>query len=668
MSANPRSLALLEPALAQTPALARELLNALQDELDAKPQHFALRDTWRKARSGFAASFEGHLTALLQEASRGGDPLQRGVAGLDSLSLVDERQALQDVAVAHVVHAIEDLSKPELHQLGNFFAALRGTARARERDNPLRPALYAQALHLALAEAALPAQAHHDVMRLAAVPLARALQQRYSQACALLRDDNLTEMVSSHGLAHQDSMAHQRLAAARGVGTHTAQGTFAGLASRVDALNSGPQSLTVQPGPSHAAPAPFIKATGPDMLSRLYDQILADPHLLPPLKGLLARLQVAVVRMARTDASLLRRQDHPTWALLNAVAAYGMGFERADDPRLQAFLHFMEAELQLLIDTPAPTAVLFQQSLGRVEAEVNREARQAGASDVHALEALQRAEQRGDWRVLVREQIDHQIADAPLAPRVHRFLQTAWVEVIVESMVQHGRDSREAQATIDTVDALLDSLQTLRDRAGADGLRMRLPALIKRLQAGCDAIQLPEVKRAPVFAELMAQHGRVLRGLPALERMPVPAPSPAAAPPSADDIVRRLVDERESQMPSQWLKTEVDRGGLPTVPVALYTEHDSPAARAALQAWVDGLQIGHWYHLFVQGDWRTAQIAWISESGQTLLFVGRDAADRHSLTRRALEALLANGLIAALEEDNLVQRAVDTLMSDLEDR
>ena len=36
------------------------------------------------------------------------------------------------------------------------------------------------------------------------------------------------------------------------------------------------------------------------------------------------------------------------------------------------------------------------------------------------------------------------------------------------------------------------------------------------------------------------------------------------------------------------------------------------------------------------------------------------------LTRRALEALLANGLITALEDDNVVQRAVDTLMSDLD--
>ncbi|MCP6341425.1 hypothetical protein NL462_27095, partial [Klebsiella pneumoniae] len=85
---------------------ARELLNVVQDELDAQPQHFPLREAWRKARTHFAANFEGRLIELLQAGRRGEDPLQRQPlqmgGGIDSLSLVDEHQAMQDVAIAHV--------------------------------------------------------------------------------------------------------------------------------------------------------------------------------------------------------------------------------------------------------------------------------------------------------------------------------------------------------------------------------------------------------------------------------------------------------------------------------------------------------------------------------------------------------------------------------------
>ncbi len=671
--------ALLDHALTETGPLARELLNVVQDELDAQPQHYPLREAWRKVRAHFAADFEGKLIELLQAGRRGEDPLHRAplqLGGLESLSLVDEHQALQDVAIAHVAHTAEELSRAELHQIGNFYAALRGTARARERDNPLRPALFAHALHHALAASPLSAQAQYELMRVAATPLARALHRLYAQACLTLHAADIGDMVASHANARSDPLAHQRLAAARGIGARPqAHGTLDGLSRRVDAANSRPQGLGT-PGAgaprNPQAPAPFVRTTGPDMLSRLYDQILADPRLLPPLKGLLARLQIAVVRLARTDNTLLRREDHPTWALLNRVAAHGMAFERADDPLLVDFLRFMEAEAQLLVDAPTPTALLFQQALARVDTHIGQQARQSGERNAVALAALEREHQRSEWRELLREQVDHQMMDAPLGPRMHRFLQTSWVDVIVAAMVRHGRDSVEAQAAMEVVDAVIDSLTTPRDLADREALRMRLPVLIERLSTGCDSIQLPEARREPPLSELMAQHARLLRGLPALdpaERRAAP-PRPAAvsnaAPASADEIVRRLMEERDSQVPSHWLSADVDRGELPTVPVQLYNEDDSPDARAALQRWIEGLQIGRWFHLFIQGDWHTAQIAWIGEGRQYMLFVGREADERLPLTRRALEALLANGLITALEEDSVVQRAVDTLMSDLD--
>lgn len=674
MSASLQSHDLIDHAMTEAGSLARELLSVVQGELDADPQHFPLREAWRKVRVNFATDFESRVLELLQAGRRGEDPLQRAPLqrGGGALGLVDEHQALQDVAIAHVAHTAEEMSRAELHQIGNFYAALRGYGRARERDNPLRPALYANALRHALAASPLGAQAQYELMRVAATPLARALNRQYAAAAAALHAADIGDMVSSHGRARDDTLAHQRLAVAHGIGMRaTPPGTLDGLSRRVDAVNSRPGGLGAPAQRDPLAPAPFVRAPGPDMLSRLYDQILADPRLLPPLKALLARLQVAVVRLARSDSTLLRRQDHPTWALLNRVAAHGMAFGRADEPRLVEFLRLMEAEAQLLVDAPTPTAALFQQVLARVNAHIDQQARQSGQQNAGELAALEREQQRKEWREVVREQIDHQVAGAPLGPRMHRFLQTSWVDIIVTAMVRHGRDSLEAQAAMELVDAVIDSLTTPRNMADREALRMRLPVLIERLVAGCDSVQLPDARREPPLTELMGQHARLLRGQPALDpnaRRPAPPPSAqaSAAPASADEIVKRLMEERDSQVPSHWLSADVDRGELPTVPVQLYNEHDSPDARAALQRWIDSLEIGRWFHLFVQGNWHTAQLAWVSEGRQFMLFVGRESEERLPLTRRALEALLANGLITALEDDSVVQRAVDTLISDLD--
>jgi hypothetical protein len=663
MSPAPTLHSLLEQALTDLPRLSRHLLEATQDELAARPQHFELLDLWRRLRPRFTLDFEAALLPLLQAAGRGEDPLQRHGGGIDMLSLVDEQQALKDVAIAHAIQAIEQASKTELHELDNFFAALRGTARARAKDNPLRPALFAQALYQALFGVELAPQHRYALTKAAAAPLARSLHDLYGRLCGQLRDAQLSQLVTSHASRLQDSDADQRFARARLHPTRPQQtepATLDGLARRVQAYNdSRPQALATTPAAVKAPPA------NPDMLSRLYGQILADPRLLAPVRSRLARLQVAVVRLARSDASLLRRQDHPTWQLLNRVAAHAMAFERPDDEQLQQFLHFIDAELQLLIDTPAPSAALFQQVLARVEQHLGSQALQRSERSVTALAALEREQQRPHWLAVLREQIDAQIADAPLGPRLRRFLQTHWVEVIVQAMVSGGRDAPEVHARIELVDRLLDSLQPIDGEAQRRQLRQRLPALIEGLRVGCDSIALTEPKREPVLQELMQQHARLLRGQ---GEPPRAGAAPAARPePSPEELLQRLLHERESQLPEHWAHTKVDRGQLPTVPLQLYARDDSPDARAALAGWVDALAVGGWYHLFVQSQWLTAQLAWIGESRQFFLFVGQDADERHSMTRGALEKLQANGLIAALDENGVVQRAVQTLMQDLDD-
>ncbi len=660
MSAALSLPSLLNEVRLETPALSRHLLNAMQSELDGGAKHFPLLESWRRMRGRFAADFVDALLPLLHAAERGEDPLQRRAGSMDALSLVDERQALQDVAIAHVIQAAEDRSGPELHQLSNFFAALRGTARARKNENPVRAGLFAQALLVALSSVELDPQQRYALMRVAATPLSQGLHHIYSALCAKLRAAEVSDLVSNHAARSQDYDIAQRIAQGR---RNTVPATLDGLARKVHEHNNR------SPHQSAAGtPAPVFKADqSPDMLSRLYEQILADTRLLPPLKALLARLQVAVVRLARHDSSLLHKQDHPTWALLNRVAAHGMAFERADDEQLQAFLRLMTAEIQVLIDAPLPTAAQFEQVLGRVESQLSSQAQERSKRNALALASLEREQMRQQWRQMLGEQIKAQTADAPLGPKLREFLHAAWVDVIVQAMVLHGPNSKQAMARIEWVDQLLESLQQPADAAAQERLRLRLPDLIQELRAGCEALALNADKRESVLHELMLLHGRLLRGLPALaERVDAPAVVPTKAELSPEELLERLLNERESQLPEHWAHAKVDRGQLPTVPMQLFDQHDQDASLAAVSNWMARQRVGSWYHLFIQSEWITAQIAWISDKDQFYLFIGQDAEQRHTLTRGAVERLLANGLITALDDDNLVQHAVDTLMQDLQ--
>jgi hypothetical protein len=129
----------------------------------------------------------------------------------------------------------------------------------------------------------------------------------------------------------------------------------------------------------------------------------------------------------------------------------------------------------------------------------------------------------------------------------------------------------------------------------------------------------------------------------------------------AESSLQGLLAERHSEFGSVWASADVDRSMLPTQPQGLQAGEQTRAD----QLWIDSLQIGHWLHLMAHGQWRTSQLAWISEDGEFYLFVGQDEADRQSITRGALRQLYRSGLAINLEQEGVVERAIHALMHDL---
>lgn len=683
----PKLQSLVDEVIARVPTLCLTVSNQTLDELKEQPQYAGLLVAWQRIRARFAKDFQSALEPMLQAARQGLDPLQRQARPtLDTLSLVDENQALQDVAIAHVVTAIEDQSKGELYQLGNFFAALRGIARPMKNDNPLRPAIFAQALLIAMKDVEANAEGRYALTKVATPILGKCLHEVYEALCQHLREAELTPLVTTFGNTIRASDPRGRA----GGGSSTfgalpphAMDVLDEMNRKVDTIDSSYRTSSYQeaaddehfgpsvmsrladmPMPSTGMPL-FSTTTGRELLARLYDQILNDERLPASVKPLLSRLQVAIVRLSKTDSSLLKRQDHPVWRLLNRISAHSRGFEGANSEQLQQFVAFMDEPVRRLTDAPVLGSLQFQQVLTEVEDFIQQHAIQRSERSVVALAALEREQQRNSWRKLLQDQLRAQLADTAMSPILRKFLLGSWADVIVQAMVLKGRDSAEAEAAINLVDELLESLLPRESDRARQDLRTALPGLIQRIELGMDSIAMSPADRQPVLNDLMQTHGRILRGQPA-PSYPQPSPRARDEDLTPEELLQRLLSERESQMhSSRWAHSQVDRGVLRTVPARLYSETKSPDAQIAIDNWMDRLQIGTWYHLFVQSQWLTAQIAWISESRQFFLFVGQDADERHSLTRGALEQLLANGLITELEEETLVQRAVTTMMQNL---
>ncbi len=110
----------------------------------------------------------------------------------------------------------------------------------------------------------------------------------------------------------------------------------------------------------------------------------------------------------------------------------------------------------------------------------------------------------------------------------------------------------------------------------------------------------------------------------------------------------------------------LDAHHLDTVPAEFMDSSTAPAEGATpSDAWLAQLTAGTWIRLFLQGQWRHAQLLWKADGGELLLF-GDGASDQTWAVRdRALVRLHGHGLAKTLRVRSLVAAAARRVQDDV---
>jgi hypothetical protein len=688
---------------ADAPALAQRLVDACLKRL-LDPQAQASAEELRKT-AGAAAKWLGPCAPVLagdlaqrlqtavseaQARGRPAAPAPRPMASLSlsDLTLVDEDQAELDIEISRIVQAIDLKAEWELRELMGKVRALDGGPSDDRRSvadhYPVAPGVVARAFSHALQGLGPDAAVRRAVMRAAAPALAEALRDHYRTTGEQLQHWGAPEpeykamkspVAGLQGTAPAAApvAAHAHPGAGMGAPGAASGPAPAGfdLQALAQLLASLPQGVQwrLQPTGDAGASAPVGSASGPAapvsnaVLQGLFQQMSADTRLEGAVRRAIGRLEETVLRLAEADPTLLTNEHHPTWNLINQIASHAAEHPIAQDPRGTDFLEFVEPVVQRLAKAPQPARADFELALADVQSYIADDQARQVARTAPAREALRQVEQEQQLVPLLRQQVEIQLAKAPpISSTLHRFLTGPWSEVLAHAMSTQGDESPQTQALIGTVDELLASLQVPRSDAARARVMQGLPALIERLKEGMALIDLPPEQGDRVLDDLMATHRRVLFPAPS----PTPS-SPAAAPAERDDDPSTDIQWDDSaylqEKPSdRWQGSDTNVGGLPTVPMAL----DAAAAAESSSAWLDTLRMGTRCKVFLQGEWTTARLVWRSDNGQFFMFTSPLAGGAHSMTRRAIERLRAEGLLTAVAEPNLVQRAMHGLREHLD--
>lgn len=596
-----------------------------------------------QARGGaLADAFERELGRQLRAdvpPSRTSAAASEGPPARAEWKLVDEDEAAEEVEVVRTIQLVEGGAEWELRDLQARTATLRGQTSVSARSNPLRPEVVARSLWAAAGELGLTGAARRALLRAASEALTPAMQRACRDAAGWLAQWGIEPAAWK-----VSSVASGRLPGPPPSGFDVTR------AGALDALRAvAADGAGAAPGRNDAG-----RATE-SLLATLFERLLDDPRVAPPVLARIGRLQPTLLRAAQAEPALLDDPAHPAWRLINRVATQALGYDDVVDPRLQALLAQLDPWVAAVAAERQPNTARLAEALAALEAICLAHLRAEQKSLGGSIERLRRAEREAEaaapYRACIEGELSTPAARANLSPLLREFFLGPWCEAVARAAARDGAGAVSVERLAALPRALVATLQPAPMPVLRAEVLRQLPALAATLQEGLGLTTLPLPRRQAVTDELLERHAELLKG----------AARPNPPGPSPEEIVRRLREEPVEPAgvdPRLAPPSVIDEGHLDTLPADLA---DAAPAAASLH-WLEGAQPGLWCHLFAQESWRAARLIWVSEARAHWLFVS-DPGVTHSLTMRAVDRLAREGLLAPLEARNLIERAIDGLLA-----
>ncbi len=566
---------------------------------------------------------------------------------LGAFEIMDESRIQEEIEVAQVVQILNEHCTVELRRLIKFEGALRRHEGVRVAASPIGPPCLARALWTASEGLDIAAPVRAELVRCVARWLAPRLSELYAAVrqagfadASHLEADRATDasddaasvtpptgfdVTRPGALFELMDLDEQRPVFA----ASTAHATLERIADTQPMPLEGDDARIPDLIHSHREELAALQdATssrlGVALIGHLFVQIVADPALSNEAREWLARLQPVVVRLAAQDATLLQSHRHPAWALVNRIVTTMSVDKGAPPPEFTQWL--ADSMAQVAAD---PSTATFQAAIDRLTHWQRKQAqrRLTSASVEGALELLQRNASQEELVAQAKARLQRKLDSAHPPSQTRRFILTLWSLVVAQEWTTLPAEARRNSPAMDTAVDVIWSTDKARSRADAPTLVAMVPELVERVTAGMALVKLSDAMKKAWLDQIAAIH---------LHAMRRPLGEEAIAGPVTVDL------ELDDELPP------------PPPPPAASAPPDTSSPLASLQ-------IGDSVSLQLNGEWADLQLLWTSENGYFLLFAGNDGESR-SFTRKALDKMVAQGLLRTADASSALQRAGDKII------
>ena len=416
-----------------------------------------------------------------------------------------------------------------------------------------------------------------------------------------------------------------------------------------------------------------------NLVNMLFDFILEDRNLATPMKALISRMQIPIVKVALVDKSFFTKGGHIARRLLNEMATAAIGWQgdletKGRDPLFRK----MEEIVRTLINDFDTNVNIFSELLVDFTAFLEKEKRRIAVLERRTVDAEDGKARAEVARTTVALEIELRTIDKQLPEVVQRMISDVWSNVLFVVGLKHGYSSEQWKECLLTLEELIWSVQMPRSNEERHTLIRLVPTLLKKLRAGFDIISFNPFEMSELFKALEEIHLGTIRGksfepqIKSREAKTHPAEQDKDEKPETP-AANTLSDELDQLEEVLGLKSaEQDESGssdkLHNADKEANSDDDSkllPDDDSHM------LQVKQ----FVQGAWfdfnsedksksRCRLAAFIKPTGK-YIFVNRNGMKVAEKSQQELALALKSGDLTALDNSMLFDRALETVVTSL---
>jgi hypothetical protein len=639
-------------------------------------------DTFARFHPAFTSGFEAALERAVEGATR---PRGEMRFDLDALEIMDDQRVQEEIEVVQAAQTLSDEAAAPLHRLLRLESLLRAETSQRMQPSPVGPAAIGRALWQASERLPLSLSGRSEAVRGAVHLLAPKLGALYD-ALVVQAEAEAGVSVALGGVqgAPAAGPAHTPAAAPapapapvpRAAAARDERGDEDGdddedddedsefdvtrpgaLRELLDTTRGRGVDVEFDQLQAEIAPTQPMPLDGDDLrvpelihrhrdalaaldgtpapgaaqalITRIFGEILGDPALPADAVLWVGRLAPAVVQLAATDPELLRTHRHPAWTFVNRLV---MLLAEHPSTRPPDFAKWVQAVTGAVL--AEPTSARFEEACRRLAHWRTEQARRRLTSVEPALDLLRRNAALQPQVEAARLRLGRRLDAAGAGQTVRRFMLTVWsIECAQQALAATPVPRGEPDAW-DVATDLIWSTSSARSRADSPTLMPLIPPLVERLRTGMARVGLGAEHRDAWLDRLATLHVK------AMQRRPEDADIDA---PLTIDL--KLEDAEPSAFDDDVARAAEAAGAAVTGPGAEI---------------LAALEVGDVLAMRVDDAWTDVQLLWMSENGHFLLFASPDGGS-HSVTRRALGRMLAEGLVRTADGRSALQRATRRL-------